>query len=291
MTLRELTDYYALLLIYEYRGLPRANAQMQLYAKQAVADFLAGQVQTCFVLNSAIGAQLDTLGKYIGINRNVGLPAEVSSFGFWTYGSSFAPSDYQGIWDPVYNLPTLSGSGSTGDWYIINQPGSSTSPITATFKAGDIIWWDGAAWVKSTVDNGNGLTTYSNAAINNNSLFLQYVSPELQNTALPDDQYREVLKLRIIQNSSSHSLASLMESLYAVYPTQISLSDNKDMSLSYTVLNSFPLPLPLLQRFLPRPMAVGITVTLISPVVSGGYLLTESGDRLTTENGSPLLVS
>lgn len=293
MTINELTQYYSQKLAYEYRGLARADAQMQLYVKQFVADYLANQLATCYALDVAVGAQLDILGKYIGLSRNIGLPVETSAFGFWTYASTFLPAKYQGIWDPTYNLPTLpaAASGNSGDWYIINTPGASTAPITETFKAGDVIWSNGSVWAKSAIDNGNGLTTYSNPATNANSLFYQYSSSEVANTALPDDQYRAVLQLKIISNVSDHTLPSIMGSLRAVFGDAISVQDNRDMTLSYTVLTSFPLPLPILQRYLPRPMGVGISVTLVNPVVSGGYLLTQSGDYLTTEDGSRLIIS
>lgn len=293
MTINELTQYYSQRLAYQYRGLARADAQMQLYVKQFVADYLANQLTTCYALDAAVGTQLDVLGKYIGLSRNIGLPIETAAFGFWTYSSTFNPSLYQGIWDPTYNLPALpaAAGGNNGYWYVVNNAGTSASPIAATFKAGDVIWSNGSVWAKSTTYNGNGLTTYSNAAINANATFYQYVSSELQNTALPDDQYRAVLKLKIISNTSDHTLPAIMEALILAFGTQISVQDNLDMTISYSVLNSFPLSVPLLVRYLPRPMGVGISVTLVTPVVPGGYLLTESGDYLTTEDGSILTIS
>ena len=292
MTINELTQYYSQKLAYEYRGLARADAQMQLYVKQFVADYLANQLSTCYALDAAVGAQLDILGKYIGLSRNIGLPIETSAFGLWTSDSYAFPYYYQGVWDPVYNLPTLpAAAGHSEWWYAINSPGVSTAPIAATFKAGDIIYPNGTTWSKVTDYNANGLTTYSNPATNANSLFYQYASSEVANTALPDDQYRAVLQLKIISNVSDHTLPSIMGSLRAVFGNAISVQDNRDMTLSYTVLTSFPLPLPILKQYLPRPMGVGISVTLVNPVASGGYLLTQSGDYLTTEDGSRLTIS
>jgi len=293
MTINELTQYYSQKLAYEYRGLARADAQMQLYVKQFVADYLANQLATCYALDEAVGTQLDVLGKYIGVSRNIGIPAEVSAFGFWTYSSTFDSAKYQGTWSPTYNSPVIpaAASGNNGYWYIANYPGTSTAPIAATFKAGDAIWSNGSVWAKSTLYNGNGLTTYTDSAVNQLSVFYQYSSSELQNTALPDDQYRAVLQLKIISNVSDHTLPSIMGSLIRVFGNAITVQDNRDMTLSYTVLTSFPLPVPLLLRYLPRPMGVGISVTLVNPVVPGGYWLTESGDYLTTEDGSLLTIS
>jgi hypothetical protein len=100
-----------------------------------------------------------------------------------------------------------------------------------------------------------------------------------------------VLQLKIISNVSDHTLPSIMGSLRAVFGDAISVQDNRDMTLSYSVLTSFPLPLPILKQYLPRPMGVGISVVLVNPVASGGYLLTQSGDYLTTEDGSRLTIS
>ena len=87
-SLTDLTDYYADLLAYEYRGLPNATRQMALWTKQAVADFLAQQLTICFDLDVAVGAQLDILGKYIGLSRNIGVPDDNTPyFGFQSSNS------------------------------------------------------------------------------------------------------------------------------------------------------------------------------------------------------------
>ena len=292
MTLNELTTYYAEKLAYEYRGLPRATAQMQLYVKQYVADYLANSLETCYALDDAIGTQLDTLGKYIGVSRNVAIPREGGYFGLWTYASSRNPALYQGVWDPQYNVPTLpAASSASGQWYVISLAGTSTSPIAATFDVGDVIWSNGTVWAKSTADNGNGLTTYGDSSVNANATLYQYATSEAVNTALQDGDYRALLKLKIIQNISNNTLANISELLSAAFPSQITVSDNLNMTLTYTVLTTFPLTLPLLQRFLPRPMGVGISIVFVTPSVTGGYLLTESGDYLTTEDGSLLTVT
>ena len=108
--LTDLTSYYSDLLAYEFRGLPNATRQMNLWAKQVVADFMAQQLTTCFDLNVAVGAQLDILGKYIGLSRNIGVPEDLTPyFGFQSsnsdtgnlngFTSSTNPAvNAQGIW-------------------------------------------------------------------------------------------------------------------------------------------------------------------------------------------------
>lgn len=71
MTYDEFLQYYSNLLITEYRGQPKAQATIQALARQALIDNLPLSIQNAFNLDSAIGVQLDTLGKYAGVERNV----------------------------------------------------------------------------------------------------------------------------------------------------------------------------------------------------------------------------
>jgi hypothetical protein len=85
---------------------------------------------------------------------------------------------------------------------------------------------------------------------------------------LADYQYRAVLKPKIISNVSDHTLPSIMSALIDVFGDTITVQDNRDMTLSYTVLYGFPLPAHPLVRYLPRPMGVGVSVTFVNPVIS-----------------------
>lgn len=69
MTTQELIDYYAKLLILQYRGKPKAFATIQTLVAPVIMDQLPTQVQDAFDLGSAIGVQLDVIGKYAGVSR------------------------------------------------------------------------------------------------------------------------------------------------------------------------------------------------------------------------------
>lgn len=71
MTYEEQLQYYADLLIIQYRGKPKAQAMVQALAREALCDNLALAVQNAFGLDGAVGAQLDIVGKYAGVVRNV----------------------------------------------------------------------------------------------------------------------------------------------------------------------------------------------------------------------------
>lgn len=69
MTVDQLGEYYANLLIIQYRGKENARATVKALAELAVADNLVLDIQNAFDLDSAIGVQLDVVGKYAGVSR------------------------------------------------------------------------------------------------------------------------------------------------------------------------------------------------------------------------------
>ena len=291
MTINELTSYYASLLAYEYRGLPNASQQIQLWTKQAVADFFAAQLLSCFDINSAVGKQLDVLGKYVGAPRNVGVVLSRPFFSLWSSSSVRDPALYKGTWVPASNSPAIptAGGGNNGWWYVAYADGVSTAPIAGTWNAGDIIFSNGSAWAKETDDCGNGLTTSTDLSVNLNGVFYSTAFYSGQNADLTDEEYRTVIKLKAILNSNDGTLASIMGYLNRFFPGLVSLLDNQDMTMNYVVVSTIALSKELLQIYLPRPMGVGITITIVSPSpVGGGHLTTEEGSILTTEDGSPI---
>lgn len=70
MTDQELIDYYADLLIIQYRQKPKAFATMQGLVTPLIMNQLPSQVREAYTLGSAVGVQLDVLGKYAGVTRN-----------------------------------------------------------------------------------------------------------------------------------------------------------------------------------------------------------------------------
>lgn len=76
MTYDEQLQYAANLLIIQYRGKPRAQATIQSLAREAMRDNLPLTLRDAFNIDPtlgpiAVGAQLDIIGKYAGISRNV----------------------------------------------------------------------------------------------------------------------------------------------------------------------------------------------------------------------------
>ena len=88
-TMQELKDYYAARLIAQYRLKPRAIATIALLINQAWADGMPQQLQTAFNLDVAAGAQLDIIGRIVGVPRNIYGLDLTHTFWEWTeYGGS-----------------------------------------------------------------------------------------------------------------------------------------------------------------------------------------------------------
>jgi hypothetical protein len=68
-TTQNLINYYAGLLIAQYREKPNAYATIQALVAPVIMDQLPAQVRDAFVIGNAIGVQLDILGKYAGVTR------------------------------------------------------------------------------------------------------------------------------------------------------------------------------------------------------------------------------
>lgn len=71
MTTPELIAYYKNLLIIQYHDKAKAKATIEALVTPVLMDQLPGQVQDAFNLDTAIGVQLDVIGKYEGVTRYV----------------------------------------------------------------------------------------------------------------------------------------------------------------------------------------------------------------------------
>ena len=69
MTTQEIIDYYANLLILQYISKPKAYATIQALVKPVIMDQLPLDVQNAFNVDTAVGVQLDVIGKYCGVTR------------------------------------------------------------------------------------------------------------------------------------------------------------------------------------------------------------------------------
>jgi len=71
MTVSEIVQHYIDLLILQYRNKPKAISTIDAFVTPVIMDLLPQQLQEAFNIETAIGKQLDILGKYIGVERRV----------------------------------------------------------------------------------------------------------------------------------------------------------------------------------------------------------------------------
>lgn len=67
--INEIVAYYQNLLIIQYNQQPKATATIQLLVNELMANGVLFDVRDGYDINTAVGAQLDILGKYIGVSR------------------------------------------------------------------------------------------------------------------------------------------------------------------------------------------------------------------------------
>ena len=88
-TLDELKSYYPARLIMQYRGKTRWTQLIQALVQEAWLDGMVQVESDCFDLETAVGAQLDVIGRIVGVNRNVyGLDLAHTFFELTTYDGS-----------------------------------------------------------------------------------------------------------------------------------------------------------------------------------------------------------
>lgn len=115
----ELVDYYANLLIIQYNDLPNASATISLLAETLLSGGITIDVQNAYNIDpdlgdTAVGVQLDVMGKYAGVIRYFSaidygnyfamvpyseygaLPHSPPAFGFLTYATYNSVATYDG---------------------------------------------------------------------------------------------------------------------------------------------------------------------------------------------------
>lgn len=69
MDIQALIAYYTNLLIIQYNSLPKARGTVEAIAQQSLADGVYTDVRDAFDVDTAVGEQLDIIGKYVGVDR------------------------------------------------------------------------------------------------------------------------------------------------------------------------------------------------------------------------------
>lgn len=100
-------NYYADLLIIQYRNKPKARATIKLGANLYMADGLIFDLNNILDIDTAVGVQLDIIGEILGCNRNIyGLNLDTKFFSFEkpnAYGYSDKDALSEGYWKNYNN--------------------------------------------------------------------------------------------------------------------------------------------------------------------------------------------
>lgn len=203
MNTQDLINYYVNLLIVQYYDKPKARAEIGLWITQVVSDQIASLVRDGFDIDTAIGKQLTTLGKYVNATRRVNgltLDREFMTLPAYDYG---APDSVAGLYDYA-----------TADVDVVNY--------TAMYT-----------------DVGN---TYN----------------------LNDTEMRLLIKYMVRLNTSDYSLSDIDDILNTFFNGDCLLTDNEDMTITYTFTPALTYTLPYIIIYLgilPAPAGVTIITT------------------------------
>jgi len=174
MLTQDLIEFYSDLLIFQYASLGNAIGTVQAYVGELVQNQIIVQVDDAFDLETAIGNQLDILGTYRGVVR------EVFGLGAATYWALIpytdpSPNSYLG-W------ATYSGAAPTWNWLQYSDTGLLGASMTdhqmrrliqlksaiqsSPLTLGDIdnILYTAFGSYVNLVDNGNMTMTYQHQA-------------------------------------------------------------------------------------------------------------------------------
>jgi hypothetical protein len=104
--------YYADRLAFQYRGQPNARATVELFAGEVVADQIVKQVGDAFNVDTASGEQLDIIGKYVGLPRNIGEPLDRPYYDFSDYDGTVRTNGFTDYTNAALNAQAI--------WYDYN---------------------------------------------------------------------------------------------------------------------------------------------------------------------------
>ena len=208
----DLVEYYSNLLIIQYHDQPNAVAMVELCVREALANGVAFDVENGYSVDTAIGKQLDVIGKYVGVDR---------FYQGQNLSGYFAFTNYEEITpDP----------GKRGFTYY------STYPLPV------------GQW-------------------------LDYADILSSNQTLNDDDFRILIKLKIIQNYSNHSYGSINNEIFAFFPGTLRPDSAGNMVMYYFVSAAAAaiIQVAFQKAILPKPMGVRLNYLIRETSVFFGF--------------------
>lgn len=118
---KQLIEYYQDLLIVQYHDKPKAKAMIKAEMEETLANLLDIQVRDAFDVDTAVGVQLDIIGKWVGVDRifKGQMFDNQAWFSLTRYNEPTTP--LQGGFSRFDNFDTLEGGFLTYDFIIATK--------------------------------------------------------------------------------------------------------------------------------------------------------------------------
>lgn len=137
----------------------------------------------------------------------------------------------------------------------------------------------------SLPDSYCGLTDYQTDANAEYYLYSYVVTKSI--SSLTDDEYRQILKIKLIQNTNNHSLKSINDLLYMYFNTNISILDLMNMAMVFITKDEYKNITKIAQNLniLPKPMGVYLTGVFTETEWNDLWILNSYSDSDQTTEG------
>ena len=226
-------NYYADLLIIQYRNKPKARATIKLGANLYLADGLVFELNNVLDIDTAVGAQLDLIGKILGVSRDIP--------GFTIDKEYFSFEKNPLYIDTVADLTALANYDTTGVQAgdCIKVESDSNHDNNTTFYEWVITGGVGA-WTYKDSNNeiSYGYSYYSNDGTVNHlsqGLWKKYQNSIGSSYSLLDPDYRVLLKFKALYNIRVGSMKFMDRMLYKLFGSDIYITNNQNSSITYHI--------------------------------------------------------
>ena len=208
-------NYYADLLIIQYRHKPHARATVKLGADLYLADGLVFELNNVLDIDTAVGAQLDLIGKILGISRNIpGFTVDKEYFSF------------EKVFTTVADITALNNYDTTDlpeDSIFRVETDANHDNETTYYQ------WASGSWTylnEDVISYGYSYYT-SNPTVNHLSkgLWKNYDNSIGSSFSLTDDDYRMLLKFKALYNIRVGSMKFMDDMLYRLFGSDIYITN------------------------------------------------------------------
>lgn len=269
-TLKQFKDYYSNTLIVQYHDKPKAKQTIEMLVELVYSNMLLMQIRDAFDWKTAVGEQLDIIGKWVGVSRvfNINLitspklayPQYSRLFPDTTSSTQGGYSDYYTFDDKYYNLYppedayiVSEETEYTSTWLSNTDGGTSLTPQVGHFYK---VKTNGTYYNKEYCWNGNMYELYQQGGQ------LRYNDLQSITNALDDDNYRVIIGLKIIYNSINHTCGEIDKAIWDYFNNEV-ITKWTDNTLTYEYPSKYAQIMAFADYKKVLPAPIGVTVQLM----------------------------